>query len=210
LKLTAKHLKIGVFGHGNARHLTKSTLKWAEAFGGLIASASASLYTGGGAGVMLAARRGCLAHGGTVISVNPEIELCGRAISSHFLGNIIASGQGTLGRVHLLTQSIDLGFAIGGGAGTLLEVIMCYLLAKPAVVVDGFQGKIDPCVAKILSRAEEEVVSGVPVLSGYIDAKNVDLVCPVSVCPSTLSPEEVLNIGLTVWLARRDKTHKRG
>ena len=205
---TGKNLRIAVFGHATAKHLSEPTLQWTETLGILIADAGATLYTGGGGGVMLAARRGCLAHGGAIVSVNPEMDISGDIARSRCLGSVIAAGQGKLGRVHLLTQSIDLGFAVGGGAGTLLEIVACYLLAKPVVVVNGFQSDKDPCVDALLTRRTEELIAGVPVMSGCIDAKDIGQVCPVRVCPKSLSPEVVFRIGLEAWLARGVKSNR--
>lgn len=205
---TASGLKIGVFGHGGERHISKEAIAWTEAFGECVARMGGTLYTGGGGGVMLAARRGCATHGGTVVSVNPEMDLDDDS-ESLYRGSVVLTGQGKIGRVHLLTQSVDIGFAIGGGAGTLMEVVACYLLAKPVVVVDGFQGEDDPRILNILNRTAQEA-GPLPVQTGYFDGKDVDRVCAVRVCPKTLSPQEVLEVGVAALDACRGKCHSVG
>lgn len=205
-----KHIRVGVFGSASAAKMSNSTLDWIELFGECLAKENAILYTGGGSGVMLAARSGCFKRGGSVVSVIPEIELHRKNIDEYFLGNIIATGQGKLGRVHLLTQSIDIGFALGGGAGTLMEVISCYLLAKPVVVINGFQATNDPKIINILTQLEDENIDGHLIKTGYIDGKDSNQVCPVRVCSSTLSPDKVFNIGLMALKTCDEKKHNMG
>jgi uncharacterized protein (TIGR00725 family) len=201
---------VGVFGYANAGIISKTNLDWIELFGEYLAKKNAILYTGGGKGVLLAARCGCLNRGGSVVSVVPEIGINRDDIDKYRLGNIIASGQGKLGRVHLLAQSIDMGFALGGGAGTLLEVISCYLLAKPVVVVDGFQSKNDPKIINILMQVEKESIDGHSIISGYLDGKMHNQVCPIRICSSSLSPDKVFSIGLTALRTCSEKRHKMG
>jgi uncharacterized protein (TIGR00725 family) len=210
LEKTYSSLRVGVFGHSSSTHLTDSILKWVELFGEFLASKKAVLYTGGGGGIMLAVRQGCIKKGGTAISVNPEININGKDVESNYLGNVIATGQGKLGRVHLLSQSIDIGFALGGGAGTLMEIVACYLLAKPIIVVKGFQKETDPDINTILSRVEEKEYKGQTILSGYVDGKDVSQVCPVTLCPSALSPEEVFSLGIRTLELQGEKNHKMG
>ena len=200
MKNLHRDLRIGVFGHGTSIHLTDEVLKWVELFGEYIAEQKAILYTGGGEGLMLAARRGCQRKQGSVVSVNPEVEISANDVRNKCLGNVIASGQGKLGRVHLLTQSIDIGFALGGGAGTLLEIVSCYLLAKPIIVVDGFQQNTDPKIIKILSKTKERIIEGQSVSYGYIDGKEKDQVFPVHICKKSLTPKDLLNIGLSILM----------
>lgn len=201
-------LRIGVFGHGCANHLTAETLGWVERFGACVAEGGGTLYTGGGGGVMLAARRGCLARGGAVVSINPDIDIRSEAVNDDQLGCVIATGQGKIGRVHLLTQSIDFGFALGGGAGTLLEIVSCYLLAKPIVVVDGFQKETDPTIPALLTRFESHEIDGVAVRSGYLDGKDSRDVCPVAVVSREAKPEQVHAVGISYWRLRGGKSHK--
>ena len=205
---TARGLKVGVFGHGGERHVSKETIAWADAFGECVAGIGGTLYTGGGGGVMLAARRGCATHGGTVVSVNPEMDL-DEDSESLYRGSVVLTGQGKIGRVHLLTQSVDIGFAVAGGAGTLMEVVACYLLAKPVVVVDGFQGEDDPRILNILNRVTQEA-GPLPVQTGYFDGKDISRVCPVRVCPKTLSPEQVLRVGIAALDSCGSKRHSMG
>ncbi len=207
VKVTMKNLRVAVFGHGTTNHLAESSSKWAEHFRECIARRKATLYTGGGGGRMLSARRGCVLGGGITVSVNPEIDALLGEDSSKFSGNIIATGQGKLGRVHLLAQSVNIGFAIGGGAGTLTEVIACYLLAKPVIVVDGFQRKYDPKVEKILNNVKEESYNGHLVRCGYLDGKDENKVCPVRICSNTLSPDDVFSIGVEVLKHVGEKKH---
>ncbi len=145
---------------------------------------------------MAAARRGALKAGGRVVSVCPELEVALGNPAKQCLGTVVATGQGKLGRVHVLTQSVDIGFAFGGGAGTFMEVIACYLLAKPVIVLDGFFFGEDPRVQRLLNRVTEETINGVRVKAGYLDAKHGGNVCPVRICPGEISPDDVLTLGM--------------
>jgi uncharacterized protein (TIGR00725 family) len=205
---TARGLRIGVFGHGGERHIGKEAIAWTEAFGECVAGIGGTLYTGGGGGIMLAARRGCATHGGMVVSVNPEMDLDDES-ESLYRGSVVLTGQGKIGRVHLLTQSVDIGFAIGGGAGTLMEVTACYLLAKPVVVVDGFQGEDDPRIVNILNHVAPEA-GPVPVQVGYLDGKDVSRVCPVRVCHKAIDPAQVLEVGVAALGSCQGRRHSVG
>lgn len=188
-------LRVGVFGHGNAGHLTPESRNWARNFGSVVGMNRAALYTGGGGGMMEAARRGCTDAGGSIVSVNPEGIIDAENLQSKALGSVIATGQGKLGRVHVLVQSVDLGFALGGGAGTLLEIISCYLLDKPVIVVDGFQSDRDPCLLSLLNSIETRRTDGLEIKVGYVDGKDRKQVCPITVIPSSANPEQVYKIG---------------
>ncbi len=207
MKKSNHNLRVGVFGHGKSTHLTENMLGWVRDFGESIALNKAILYTGGGGGLMLAARQGCLKEGGSVVSVNPEMGLSQEEVDANFLGHVLTTGQGKLGRVHLLTQSIDIGFAFGGGAGTLLEIIACYLLAKPVLVVDGFQKKSDPQLLNLLNGIEEKIIEGHKIWSGTIDGKDTAQVFPVHVCQYPTKPADVFSIGKSIHNLCEDKRH---
>lgn len=188
-----KPIRVGLFGHGDARHLDESSIKWVEDLGVAIARRGLSLYTGGGGGVMRLARKGFVEGGGEPVSLVPEGHAVGEE-ADEFLGSYVATGQGKVGRSVLLSQSIQLGIAVGGGAGTLFEVTACYLLAVPTIVVDGFQAKNDPGIPDMLTRTKERLVGGKPVLVGFLDKKEVGNVFPVHVCTRDITIPGVLEL----------------
>ncbi len=190
-------VRIGVFGHGarGSKYIDSGAQTWVESFGICVAKSGATLFTGGGDGVMELARRGALAEGGSVVSIHPEDGRHRIDDTSETLGTIIATGQGKLGRVHLLTQSIDLGFSLGGGAGTLVEILSCYLLRVPVIVVEGLGGPADPDPFAMVHDVTELTFGGVSARRGFFDGKDrKDIKAPVF-CSKNHSPETILALG---------------
>jgi hypothetical protein len=190
-------IRIGIFGHGAAgvRHVHPSAQVWIESFGACIARSGAVLLTGGAGGVAEFARRGALSEGGVVVSIHPGD---GRGAVEDFggtLGTVIATGQGKLGRVHLLVQSIDLGFSLGGGAGTLVEVLASYMLGVPVVVVQGLGGESTPDPSVLLHDVTNFSFGDITARRGYFDAKDRESVVAPIFCSKGYSPEEVLALG---------------
>jgi uncharacterized protein (TIGR00725 family) len=192
-----EQLRIGVFGHGcrASTQLTPGAEEWIHEFGRLVALSGAALFTGGARGVGRAARIGALSEKGDVISIHPD---AGRDLTtddSEQLGTVVATGHGKLGRVATLVQSLDLAFAFGGGSGTLIEILACYISGVPVVIVEGLTIWATPDPAAILSEVVEFEFGGRPARRGYFDGKSREVVWPPVLCSADVGPEHVLALG---------------
>lgn len=189
-------IRIGVFGHGERgkKQVDPSAREWIESFGACIARSGAILITGGAGGLAEFARRGALSENGSVVSICPD-DRSGTNKEGTALGTIIASGQGKLGRVHLLVQSIDLGFSLGGGSGTLVEILGCYMLGVPLVAVEGLAGGRDPDPMKLLHDVTALTFGDVKARQGFFDAKDRNIIVAPIFCSRSHAPEIVLALG---------------
>jgi uncharacterized protein (TIGR00725 family) len=191
-------VRVGVFGHGirGTAHVGPATEEWAEAFGCAVATAGATLLTGGGGGIAEFCRRGASRIGGRIVSIHPAGRIEPSDALHKMLGTTIATGQGKVGRVPTLIQSIDLGFSLGGGAGTLLEVVTGYLLGVPVVVVEGLGLSDDPDPILLVHETSDGDFQGVRFRKGFFDGKDRDLVRAPIFCAGDHAPETVLALGL--------------
>jgi uncharacterized protein (TIGR00725 family) len=146
---------IGVIGSGGDAS-SATMLAAAEAVGLAIARHGASLITGGRAGVMEAASRGARSGGGLTIGI---LATASRDDANPYVMLAIPTGFGSA-RALTLVRSCDAIIVIGGGAGTLVELGLAYLEAKPIVVLRHTGGMAD--------RIEGMLLNGC-----YLDERNL-------------------------------------
>ena len=122
--------QVSVFGASAA---TDGQLALAEEVGRLVATAGATLVTGGLGGVMEAASRGAARAGGVVVAILPGTDP--REATPH-AGVVVATGVGH-GRNLAVAASGDAAIAIGHGYGTLSEIALARKLGRRVVILDG-------------------------------------------------------------------------
>lgn len=127
-------MQIGVFGSWD-QDLKGEAYTTAERVGELIAERGDVLFTGGSTGIMEAAMRGAKRMNGLTVGMIPverkgDYKFMGNHIDIH-----IMTGMGEFGKLAPLVNSVDGAIAIGGGAGTLMEISMAYLQDKPIVAI---------------------------------------------------------------------------
>jgi uncharacterized protein (TIGR00725 family) len=157
--------------------------------------------TGGSSGILLEARRGCREAGGINIGIIPESFFPQGDTKRSLIDIVVPTGLGALGRMPLLSQSTDVAFALAGGAGTFVEVMLTYLQRKPVFIVDGLQKPQNPSLVALLSRCSTFEIEGIEVLQGFLDGKPEDLVSPVYVVSANVRAAMALQAALTI-LAR--------
>jgi uncharacterized protein (TIGR00725 family) len=119
---------IAIVGPGDA---TPDQTALAEEIGAGLATAGATIVTGGLGGVMEAACRGARSKHGTTLGLLPGDD---RGAANGWVEVAVATGLGEL-RNGLIVRASDALVAVGGGAGTLSEVALALKLGKPVVGV---------------------------------------------------------------------------
>lgn len=195
------NMKIGVFGNESSHHLSNEEILWIENLGKEIAGNGSILFTGGGEGIMQIVRRSCIKNKGFTVSIKPEMDAGNN--TSDDLGLPIYTGLGKIGRVSQLIQSIDIGISIGGGSGTLMEIIACYLMSKPVIIINAFHKENDPEINNILNRVEEIQFEDILINRGFMDSKDISKVEPVTICNSMVSPDQVIRIALRLFNGKK-------
>lgn len=133
-----KKLQIGVLGWAGSEEYptgtgpTKRELQIAEMVGALLAKEGAMIVTGGKGGVMEYATRGAKKEGGVTIGV-----ITGpRGTSNDWTDIEIVTGVKVAGYDEVLIPLMcDAVIVIGGGAGTLQEICVCYRNKVPIIVI---------------------------------------------------------------------------
>lgn len=139
-----KKLQIGVIGsagkddyENNGAASEKMTMA-AEEIGKLLAEANSVVVTGGKDGIMEAAAKGAKLAGGVTVGV---IKGKDRFHSNNYTDIEIISGMTADGFDELtLVLMCDALIVIGGGAGTLQEIVIAYRNNKPIVALDYLGG----------------------------------------------------------------------
>jgi len=163
-----------------------------------IAKAGHILVTGGSGGTLLAAREGSRTGGGVNVGIIPESYSPLSIRRRSLIDIVIPTGSGALGRMPILTNTIDLAFALGGGAGTLVEVALTYLQRKPVFLVEGLEKKRSPALSRLLVRRRQLPVGRNQFECGWLDGKEEDIVAPIFIFPPDLSPREALRFAITL------------
>jgi len=114
----------------------RRVLQTAAGVGALLARRGITLVTGGMGGVMAAASRAALRGGGVVVGIVPSVDL---AQANGWCTVVIPTGMGHA-RNALTAIAGDVVIAIGGGAGTLSEIALAWIHARPIVVMEGAGG----------------------------------------------------------------------
>lgn len=185
--------RVAVFGSWRPEGLSRDALLWSYELGRLIADRKMILVTGGSGGIVLSCRKGCRRAGGINLGVLPDAHVSDEMREEAVVDIAVPTGLGVLGRMPILTEMADYAIAIGGGAGTLVEVALTYLQRKVVVVVEGLRRPGDPAVSQLLTRQSTITLAHSPVVCGYLDSKPDHLVRPVHVVGS-VTPEIALSI----------------
>lgn len=189
--------RIGVYGSWRPVGLTRNAIRWSYELGGLIAH-HGILVTGGSGGVVLSCRQGCRDAGGMNLAVLPDAHVSDTIREENIVDIAIPTGLGVLGRMPSLTEVADYAIAIGGGAGTFVEIALTYLQRKIIVVVETMRRRGDPEISRILTRRHTKKVGNVTVLAGYLDSKPPELVRPIHVLRN-VSPAAALNVATALY-----------
>lgn len=121
---------------------SQGILKTAEAVGEEIGKSGEILICGGMGGVMRAAAKGAKKHNGTTIGVLPFDT---KKEANEYIDIVIPTGMGWGMKDSITIRTADAIIAIGGGCGTLSEILLAYMHKKPIVLIrdtGGWSGKI--------------------------------------------------------------------
>ncbi len=142
----------------------------AREIGQAIAEAGCILFTGATTGFSLEAVKGARSVGGVVIGVSPaesckeQLEKYER-IDSKLWTQVIYTGVGYNMRDVIMIRSVDAAIYVGGGVGTLCEMVTAVDYQKVMGILDGSGGATDlrEKIAQISHRfAPKYVVNGDP------------------------------------------------
>ena len=143
MKKLPKRPQIGVLGWAGKEEYPKGTgptdkeLLMAKEVGSLLAKAGGIVVTGGKGGIMEYAARGAKENGGTTIGV-----ITGpRGASNKWTDVEIITGSKIAGLDEVFIPLMcDAVIVIGGGAGTLQEISVCYRNKVPIIVMENTFG----------------------------------------------------------------------
>jgi hypothetical protein len=119
-------------------------LRCAAAVGTLIARLGMTLITGGRGGVMEAASRAATAAGGTTVGIVPSTQM---DEANPWCRIVIPTGLGHA-RNAITALAGDVVIVIGGGAGTLSEIALAWIHARPILTLAGSGGWADAAVGQ--------------------------------------------------------------
>lgn len=164
--------QIGVIGSDsrNDPEISKETYEKAKEVGRLIAESGATLLTGAGGGLPLAAAEGAHKAGGLVVGISPEANLnahAGKGLPVEPFDVLIFEGSGYNGRVVPLIRSCQGGVVvIRGGAGTMKEITNALVefrgdVVRPVAILTGTGGVADENLEQIIRWGEQK---GVPII----------------------------------------------
>ncbi len=141
-----------------------------------IARAGAICVSGGMSGVMNAASKGARSLGGIVVGIAPGLD---RGECSPYLTVVITTGLGTMRNV-INVRAPDSLIAIGGGFGTLNELLIAYEDHKPAIVIEGSGGWSDRLRSVLLDETYFDNQRKAPVYFVHTPAEAVALALKLS------------------------------
>ena len=140
-----RKFQIAVIGY-NEENCTDEAAKLALQVGREIARSGSVLICGGLGGVMEAACKGAKENNGTIVGIIPQQEF---SFANPYCDIVICTGMG-FARDLLVATSADGIIAIGGGAGTLIELAVGYMIKKTMVVVSGSGGVSESYAGRFL------------------------------------------------------------
>ena len=168
-----KRLQIAVIGY-NQDKSNEKTNKIAYEVGTEIAKADAILICGGLGGVMENACKGAKDHGGLTVGIIPQEEVY---FANKFCDVVIATGIG-YARDFIVATSADGIIAVGGGAGTLIELCVGYMLKKILVTIPSSGGTAKNYGWRYLDerkrvfiQTSQNASSAVKIISDYFASK---------------------------------------
>ena len=136
---------------------TRFAYETARALGQEIARAGLVLVTGGRQGVMKAASQGAKEIGGMTIGIVPWDST---EKANEFCDAVVATGVGQM-RNFFVVYSGDAVIVVGGGAGTMIEVVAAYLKGKPIVAIRGTGGMADRLAGRYIDERRVVKITGV-------------------------------------------------
>jgi uncharacterized protein (TIGR00725 family) len=119
-------VQVAVIGSG-VEHVER-----AEEVGRLLAERGATVVTGGRGEVMAAASRGAKSVGGTTIGILPGET---RAAANEWVDHVVVTGTGHARNLAVVASG-DAVVAVGGRYGTLAEIGLALVLARPVVILE--------------------------------------------------------------------------
>ena len=152
----SKKLQIGVIGYADVEEYPKENTpdeeiyKFAEQIGFLLAKNGATVVTGGKGGVMESAAFGAKKANGTTIGViKGKQRFCSNEFTDmEVLTGMIADGFDEF----ILVMMCDALIVVGGGAGTLEEIVIAYRNKKPVVALEKTGGWADKTILEYLDE----------------------------------------------------------
>jgi uncharacterized protein (TIGR00725 family) len=168
-----KRLQIAVIGY-NQDKSNEKTNKIAYEVGTEIAKADAILICGGLGGVMENACKGAKDHGGLTVGIIPQEEVY---FANKFCDVVIATGIG-YARDFIVATSADGIIAVGGGAGTLIELCVGNMLKKILFTIPSSGGNAKNYGGRYLDerkrvfiQTSQNASSAVKIISDYFASK---------------------------------------
>jgi uncharacterized protein (TIGR00725 family) len=168
-----KRLQIAVIGY-NQDKSNEKTNKIAYEVGTEIAKADAILICGGLGGVMENACKGAKDHGGLTVGIIPQEEVY---FANKFCDVVIATGIG-YARDFIVATFADGIIAVGGGAGTLIELCVGYMLKKILVTIPSsggtaknYGGRYLDERKRVFIQTSQNASSAVKIISDYFASK---------------------------------------
>lgn len=163
MKFSSRRLQIGIIGSGGPEEYPKiargkqAIYKVAEKIGELVAQSGAILITGGKGGVMEAACKGAKRKGGITVGV---VKGKKRGTANRFVDIEVVSGMEGFGEETMLVLMSDGIIALGGGAGTLQELVIAYRNKKPIVTFKNLPGWSEKLANSYLNeRKKTKIIS---------------------------------------------------
>ncbi len=135
-------MRIGVIGYSGDINSEK-ILKLKDIsynLGKEIALNGHTLFSGGRDGIMHYVSKGCKDHNGLSVGILPFKDL---EDSNPYLDVPVTTGLSMDTRSNVMLASVDGVVMIGGEIGTLYELILSYIYAKPTVILDKTGGWAD-------------------------------------------------------------------
>ena len=148
----ASHVTVAVIGAAEATRELYQAARWV---GRLLAASGAVVVTGGRGGVMEAASRGALAHGGITIGILPGDGPEDSPANDYVLYPIY-TGLGDA-RNAVIVRTAQSVIAIGGGFGTLSEIGLALKANRPVILLESWEPHPSQPIAGmelLLRRAE--------------------------------------------------------
>jgi uncharacterized protein (TIGR00725 family) len=133
----------------------RAVLRTAAGVGTLLARHGITLVTGGLGGVMEAASRAARRAGGLVVGIVPSTDL---AHANGWCSVVVPTGMGHA-RNALTAIAGDFVIAIGGGAGTLSEIALAWIHARPILVLEGAGGWSDALAHRAIDARRSSTIT---------------------------------------------------
>lgn len=150
--------QVAIIGSSEA---DEQLMAYAEQAGRVVARCGAALVTGGRAGIMEAASKGCAEAGGTVIAVVPGTGMDDANGYAHF---VIPTGMGWARNV-ITGIAGDVVIVLGGAAGTLSEIAYAWMYDRPILALSPSGGWAAKAAGTAIDHRRSDTV---------VDCKSID------------------------------------